>query len=138
MIPEDSASSAPARPAPPAGSVHALCPSWKRGHCTGEGWCPRQHPQTAAADGTLPAVGHAAARAALHYGVAQGWIMDETTRGSVNIREAVDRVAHTGQTEVALHTRGRHGGLAEGIVMEPTGMVLVLAADMVRGVLHGS
>ena len=59
-------------------------------------------------------------------------------RGSVNIQEAVDRVAHTGQAEVALHTRGRYGGQAEGIVVEPSGMVLVLAADMVRGVLHTS
>ena len=54
----------------------------------------------------------------------------------MNIQEAVDRVAHTGQTEVALHTGGRHGGPVEGIVVEPTGTVLVLAADMVRGVLH--
>ena len=56
----------------------------------------------------------------------------------MNIQEAVDRVAHTGQAEVALHTRARHGGPAEGIVVEPSGMVLVLAADMVRGVLHAS
>ena len=47
-------------------------------------------------------------------------------------------MAHTGQTEVALHTRGRYGGPAEGIVVEPTGMVLVLAADMVREVLQAS
>ena len=83
-------------------------------------------------------MGHAAARAALRYGVAQDWILDETARGSVNIREAVDRVAYTGQAEVALETRGRHGGPAEGIVVEPPEMVLVLAADMVRGVLHTS
>ena len=83
-------------------------------------------------------MGHAAARADLRYAVAQGWIQDGTTRGSDNIQGAVDRVAHTGQTEVALHTRGRHGGPAEGIVVEPTGTVLVLAADMVRGVLHAS
>ena len=83
-------------------------------------------------------MGHAAARAALGYGVAQGWILDETARGSVNIQEAVDRVADTGQAEVALQTRGRHGGPAEGIIVEPSGMVLVLAADMVRGVLHAS
>ena len=56
----------------------------------------------------------------------------------MHIQEAVDRVAFTGQSEVALHTRGRHGGLAEGIVVEPTGMVLVPAADMVRGVIHAS
>ena len=56
----------------------------------------------------------------------------------MNIQEAVHRVAHKGQTEVALHTRGRHGGPAEGIVEEPTGMVLVPAADMVRGQLHAS
>ena len=80
---------------------------------------------------TLPAVGHAAARAALRYGVAQGWILDETARGSVTIQEAVDQVAHAGQAAEALHTRGRHGGPAEGIIVEPLGMVLVLAADMV-------
>ena len=56
----------------------------------------------------------------------------------MNIQEAVDRVSQTGQTEMALHTRGRHGGPAEQIVVESTGMVLVLAADMVRGVLHAS
>ena len=83
-------------------------------------------------------MGHAAARAALRYGVVQGWILDATARGSVNIQEAVDRLAHTGQAEVALHTRGRHGRPAQGIVVEPSGMVLVLAADMVRGVLHAS
>ena len=116
----------------------ALCPAWKRGHCIREGWCPRQHPRPAADDWALPAVGHAAASTALRYGVAQSWILDETTRGSVNIQEPVDLVAHTGQTEVALHTQGRHGGPAEGIVVEPTGMVLVLAADMVRGLLHAS
>ena len=54
----------------------------------------------------------------------------------MTILEAVDHIAHTGQTELRLHTWGRHGGRAEGIVMEPTGMVLVLAADMIRGVLH--
>ena len=56
----------------------------------------------------------------------------------MNIQEAVDRVAHTGQTEVVLQTRARHGEPAEEMVVEPTGMVLVLAADMVRGVLHAS
>ena len=56
----------------------------------------------------------------------------------MNIQEAVDRVAHMGKAEVALHTWGRHGGPAEGIVVVPSGMVLVLAADMVRGVLHAS
>ena len=104
MIPVPPAGSAPAESAPPAGSVPALGPAWKRGDCTGEAWCPKQHPQPGPDDGALPAVGHAAARAALHYGVAQGWILDETTRGSVNIQEAGNRVAHTGQTEVALHT----------------------------------
>ena len=137
-IPGPPASSTPAEPAPLAGSVPTLCPAWKRGHCTGEGWCPKQHPQPGPDDGALPAVGPAAARAALRYGVAQGWILDETARGSVNIQEAVDRVAHAGQAAVALHTRGRHGGPAEGIIVEPSGMVLVLAADMVRGVLHAS
>ena len=39
---------------------------------------------------------------------------------------------------MALHTRGLHGGPAEGIVVEPSGMVLVLPADMVRVMLHGS
>ena len=64
-------------------------------------------------------MGHAAARAVLRYGVAQGWIQDETTRGSVNIKEGVDRVAHKGETEVALHTRGRHGRPAEGSSWSP-------------------
>ena len=137
-IPEPSTGSTPAEPAPPAGSVPTLCPAWKRGHCTGEGRCPKQHPQPGPDDEALPAVGHAAARAALRYRVAQGWILDETARGSVNIQEAVDRIARTGQAEVALHTRGRHARPAEGIIVEPPGMVLVLAADMVRGVLHVS
>ena len=137
-IPEPSTGSTPAGLAPPLGSVPTLCPAWKRGHCTGEGWCPKQQPQLGPDEGALPAVGHAAARAALRYGVAQGWILDATARGSVNIQEAIDRVAHTGQAEVALHTRGRHGGPAEGIIVEPSEMVLVLAADMVRGVLHAS
>ena len=138
IISEPSAGSTPAEPAPPAGEKPTLCPVWKRGHCTGEGWCPKQHPQPSPDDGALPAVGHAAAHAALRYGVAQGWILNETARGSVNIQEVVDRVAHTGQAEVALHTRGRHSGPAEGIIVEPSGMVLVLAADMVRGMLHAS
>ena len=124
-VPEPPTGGAPAEPAPPAGSVPALCPAWKRGHCTGEGWCPKQQKP-------------AAACAALRYGVAQGWILDETGRRSVNIQEAVDRVTHAGQAAVALHTRGCHGGPAEGIILEPSGMVLVLAADMVRGVLHAS
>ena len=137
-IPEPSTGSTPAEAALPAGSVPTLCPAWKRGHCTGEGLCPKQQPQPGPDDGALPEVGRAAARAALRYGVAQGWILDETARGSVNIQEAVDRVAHAGQAAVALHTRGRHGGPAEGIIVEPSGMVLVLAADMVRGVLNAS
>ena len=137
-IPKPSTDSTTAEPAPPAGSMPTLCHAWKRGHCTGEGRCPKQHPQPGPDDGVLPAVGHAAARAALRYGVAQGWILDETARGSVNIKEAVDQVAHTGQAEVALHTRRRHSGPAEGIIVELPGMVLVLAADMVRGVLHAS
>ena len=37
-----------------------------------------------------------------------------------------------------MHTRGRHGRPAEGIVVEPTGMVLGLAADIAGGVLHAS
>ena len=120
MIPGPPAGSAPREPTPPARSVPALCPAWKWGHCIGEDWCPKQHPRPGPDVGALPAVKHAAARAALRYGVAQGWILDETTRGSVNIQEVVDRVAHTLQTEVALHTRGRHGGPAEKIVVEPT------------------
>ena len=44
-LPEPPTGDAPAEPAPPAGSVPAICPAWKRGHCTGEGWCPKQHPQ---------------------------------------------------------------------------------------------
>ena len=71
-IPEPSTGSAPAEPAPPAGSVPTLCPAWKRGHCTGEGRCPKQHPQPGPNDGALPEVGPAAACAALRYGVAQG------------------------------------------------------------------
>ena len=137
-IPEPSTGGTPAEPAPPAGSVPTLCPAWKLGHFTGEGWCPKQHHQPGPDNGALPEVGHAAARAALHYGVAQGWILDETACGSVNIQEAFDRVAHAGQAAVALHNRGCRGGPAEGIIVEPSGMVLVLAADLVRGVLHAS
>ena len=55
----------PAEPALPAGSVPTLCPAWKRGHCTSQGWCPKQHPQPGPDDGALPEVGRAAARAAL-------------------------------------------------------------------------
>ena len=87
---EPSTGSTPAEPAQPAGSVPTLCPALKRGHCTGEGWCPKQHPQPGPDDGALPALGHAAARAALRYGLAQGWILDETARSSVNIQEAVN------------------------------------------------
>ena len=119
-LPEPPAGGAPAEPAPPAGSVSAICPAWKRGHCTGEGWWPRQHHQPDADAGALPEVKPAAARAALRYGVTQGWILDETARGSVNIQEAVDRVTHAGQAAVALHTRGRHGGPAEGIIVDPS------------------
>ena len=137
-IPEPSSGGTPAEPAPPAGSVPTLRPAWKRGHCTGEGRCPKQHPQPGPDNGALPEVGRVAARAALRYGVAQGWILDETARGSVNIQEAVNRVARAGQAAVALHTRGRHGGPAEGIIVEPSGMMLVLAAEMVRGLLHAS
>ena len=138
IIPEPPGGSTPAEPTSPASSVPARCPAWKRGHCTGEDWCRKQHHRPGPDDGALPAVGHKAARAALRYGLAHGWVLDETARGSVNIQEVVDRVAHTGQTEVALHIRGRHGGLAEGFVVEPRGMVLILAADMVQGVQHES
>ena len=110
LLAEAPSGSAPAGPRVPAGSVQALCSAWKRGHCTGQGWCPRQLPWPTTNRGALPAVGYAAARAGLRYGVAQGWIQDETTRRSMNIHEAVDRVAHTDQTEVALHTRGRQRG----------------------------
>ena len=137
-VPEPSTGSTPAEPAPPAGSVPTLCHARKRSHCTDKGWCPKQHPQPSPDDGALPEVGPAAARAALRYGVAQGWILDETGRGSVNIQEAVDRVTHAGQAAVALHSLGRHGGPAEGIIVESSGMVLVLAAEMVRGVFRAS
>ena len=116
-VPEPLTGGAPAEPAPPAGSVPTLCPAWKRGHCTGEGWCPKQHPRPGPDDRALPERRPAAACAALRYGVAQGWILDETARGSVNIQEAVNRVTHAGQAAVALHTRGRHGGPAEGIIV---------------------
>ena len=138
LIPAAPARSAPAGPTPPAGSSQALCPAWKRGLCNGGGWCPRQHPRPAASNRALHALGHAAARAALRYCVATGLIQDETTHGSVNIQETVDGVAHTGQTAVTLQTRSRHGIPAKGNVVQPTGIVLVLAADMVPGVLHAS
>ena len=137
-IAEPSTGSTPAKPVPPVGSVPTLCPAWKRGHCAGESWCPKQHPQPGPDNGALPEVGRAAARAALRYGVAQDSILDETARGSVNIQEAFDGVTHAGQAAVALQTWGRHGVPAEGIIVEPSGMVLVLAADMVQGVLHAS
>ena len=37
MVQEAPAGSVPAGPAPPAGSVRALCPASKQGHCTGKG-----------------------------------------------------------------------------------------------------
>ena len=123
---------------PLAGSVQALCPPWRRGHFHGEGWCRWQHSKPTAEDGAISTTGHIAARVALHYGVAQGWIEDHTARGSANIQEYVDRVAYTGQTEVALHTRGHQGKQTEGLSVEPNGTVLVLAAEMVCGVLHPS
>ena len=113
-VPEPSTGSAPAEPAPPAGSVPTLCPVWKRGHCTGEGWCPKQHPQPGPDDGALPEVGPAAACAALRYGMAQGWILDETARGRVNIEEAVDRVTNAGQAAVALQTGPATAGPQSG------------------------
>ena len=75
-LPEPPTRGAPADPAPPAGSVTAICPAWKRGHCTGEGWGPKQHPQPGPDDGALPEVKPAAARAALRYELAQGWVLD--------------------------------------------------------------
>ena len=71
-VPDPSTGGAPAEPAPPAGSVPTLCPVWKQGHCTGEGRCPKQHPQPGPDDGALPEVRPAAACAALRYGMAQG------------------------------------------------------------------
>ena len=68
IVPEPPADNTPAEPMPPAGSVPALCPAWKRGHCTGEDWCPKRHPRPGADDGALPEVGRAAAPAALRYG----------------------------------------------------------------------
>ena len=44
MTPGPPAGSPPAGTTPPAGGLPALCPAWKQGHCTGEGWCPKQHP----------------------------------------------------------------------------------------------
>ena len=93
----------------------ALCPAWKRGHCTGEDWFPKRQPRPGPDDGALSEVGHAAACAALRYGVAQGLILDETARGSLNMQEAVNQVAHTGPAEVALYTRGRHADRRRGL-----------------------
>ena len=59
---EPSTGSTPVEPPLPAGSVSTLCPAWKRGHCTSEGWCPKQHLQPSPDDGALPTLGHAAAR----------------------------------------------------------------------------
>ena len=69
----------------------------------------------------------------MRYGVAQAWIHNEIRRGRVNIQEAVDRVAHTGQTEGALHCQPRHGRPTKGIIVK-----LVLVAHMVGDVLHAS
>ena len=138
VIPTAPVSGTTAGPTPPAGSVQALLPAWKRGHCSGEGSCPGQDPWPAADTQAPPAVRNAAAGAPLRYRLAQGWIQGETTRGSVNIETAVDRVAKTGHIEVPLHTRSRHSGRAEGLIAEPTGIVLVLAVDLVPGVLHES
>ena len=54
-------------------------------------------PRPTADNRVLPAVGYAAARAALRYGVPQGWVQDDPTRSSVNIQEAVDQVATADQ-----------------------------------------
>ena len=85
MIPGPSRGSAPTEPTPPAGSVPALCPALKWEHCTAADWCPKEHPRPDPDVRALCAVGHAAAGAALRYRVAHGWILDETTRGSVII-----------------------------------------------------
>ena len=54
------------------GQSAALCPAWKRGHCTGERWCSKQHPKPSPDNGALAKGGRAAARAALRYGVCAG------------------------------------------------------------------
>ena len=136
VIPAIAADSTPVVPTPPAGSMQALFLAWQRGHCTGEGWCHWQHSKPTAENGALPPAEQAAVCAPLRYGVAQGLIQDKTTRGSSNIQEAVDGVAHVGQPEVALHTRCGHGVLAEEVIVELTRMVLVLAAE--RGLWHAS
>ena len=128
-----------ARPRDPRRRRAACPPSVLRGSgatTPGKAGASGNTPDPAPMTGRCP--GWGMARAALRYGVAQGCVLDETTRGSVNIQEAVNRVAQTGQAEVALHTWGRHGGPAEGIVVEPAGMMLVLAADMVRGVAQAA
>ena len=45
IVPELPADNTPVEPLPPAGSLPALCPAWKRGHCTGEDWCPKRQPR---------------------------------------------------------------------------------------------
>ena len=73
----------------------------------------------------MPTTGHAAAHAVLRYRVVQGWLRDETACGTVKIQQAINCNTHTGQTEVALPVKGRHGGLADALVVTPNGMVLV-------------
>ena len=63
---------------PQAGDVQALCRALRRWFCNREGWCPWKYPKPTTDNGALPSIGHAAARAALRYGLAQGWIQDET------------------------------------------------------------
>ena len=46
LIPGPPTASAPTGPTPPAGVLPALCPAWKRGHCTGESGAPSKTPPT--------------------------------------------------------------------------------------------
>ena len=41
IVPEPPVYNTHAEPTPPAGCVPVLCSAWKRGHGTGEDWCPR-------------------------------------------------------------------------------------------------
>ena len=138
MIQTVPAKGTPAGTTPPAGSIQALCPAWKRGHCIGEGWCLRQHPQPAAEKGVLPPVGYGAARATLRCCLTQGWIQDETTRGSVNIIGGRQQGCPSGADGSGPAQLGLPRRPGRGNVMEPAEDLLVLATDMVRGVLDES
>ena len=98
-----------ARPRNPRRRRAACPPSAPRGNgatAPAKAGARKKHPQPGPDDGALPEVRPAAACAAIRYRVVQGWILDETARGSVNIQEAVDRVTHAGQAAVALHNPG--------------------------------